>query len=64
MKDSEARAIINLLQKRLKQLNKEIQMLKHPHPKNCECKWCQGWTPDHFAITFDKTRGDFGWFEE
>jgi len=66
MKDAEARAIINLLQKRLKQVDKEIQMLKNPHPKDCECNFCQGWTPDHFATTLKNpmNKGRFMWFEE
>jgi hypothetical protein len=60
MKDNEAREVINLLNRRLKQLDRELQLLKSPHPKKCGCNDCTGCTPDHFCI---KIRG-LGWFND
>lgn len=51
MKDSEARKVINLLTKRIKQLDRELQLFKNPHPKNCKCKDCKGLVPDYTSIT-------------
>jgi len=66
MKDREARAIINLLQKRIKQLNTEIQYLKNPHPSDCKCADCEGRTVDYMSITLKNpmNRGAYLWFEE
>jgi hypothetical protein len=64
MKDREARAVINLLNERIKQLDHEINLSKHPHIKGCKCKDCRGRVPDHMSITFDKSRGGFGWFKD
>jgi hypothetical protein len=65
MRDREARDVINLLNKRIKQLDKEIRMLKNPHPKDCKCNFCEGWTPDHLMITVDKVASKgYYWFEE
>lgn len=42
LKDEEARAVINLLSKRTNQLEREIELLKEPHPKDCKCDQCIG----------------------
>jgi hypothetical protein len=52
VKDGEARAVINLLTKRLNQLDKELRIHQEPHAKDCKCDFCSGWTPDHFIVTF------------
>jgi len=64
VKDSQARVVINLLTKRIEQLSKEIQLLQHPHPKNCKCKYCTGYTPDYMLISFDKSRGYALWWKD
>lgn len=66
MKDSEARNVINLMQQRLEQLEAEIELLKYPHPEDCECKFCRGWTPDYFLTTLNNSmnKGCYQWFKE
>ena len=54
MKDSEARDVINLLTKRIRQLDKDLQQVKNPHALDCKCKECQGLTADYFMITVGK----------
>jgi hypothetical protein len=60
MKDQQARAVINLLTKRLNELSKEVTIHQNPHPKDCKCDFCSGWTPDHFIVTFE--RGYASWW--
>jgi len=57
MKDSEARAVINLLTNRIGQLAEELRVLQENHPKNCDCKVCSGYTPDHFSIDIQTIHG-------
>jgi hypothetical protein len=60
MKDSEARDVINLLTKRVRQLEQELAELRNPHQKGCKCVRCSGWKPDYFLVQFD--RGYAAWW--
>ena len=65
MKDSEARAVINLLNKRICQLD-EI-LLAIPHPSDCKCPKCNPHVPDHFARKLSlrlQSGSGFDWFED
>jgi hypothetical protein len=57
LKDKEARAVINLLSKRIDQLEHEIELLKHPHPKDCKCDQCTGFKPDYFIVDLVTSHG-------
>lgn len=48
MKDAEARAVINLLTERIKDLESFVQKLQHL--ENCECNYCDEHKPDHSAM--------------
>ena len=60
MKDHEARQVINLLNDRIKQLDHEIQILKNPHKKNCDCNSCKGLEIDHFCVIVRSLK----WFQD
>lgn len=65
MKDAEVRFVINLLNKRIKQLNHELWLLKQkPHSKECRCSDCLGRRADYFFISPDRLHGYFEWFED
>lgn len=63
MKDKEARIIINLLNERIKYLQKEIAITKHPHPKGCRCDRCSG--NEYYYDPFTVTNLSIGsWFKD
>ena len=62
MKDCEARIVINLLTKRIRQLQQEIQKLQAPHVKECRCSACTDprFRANYFAIKIEGVN----WWED
>ena len=54
MKDQHLRWVVKLLSERNEYLAKELEMHKHPHPKDCQCNFCTGYVADPFIVAIGR----------
>jgi len=56
MKDRVARQLIAKIIKELDEMRQEISAIQHPHPKDCQCAICTGWSADVFgSLTIEES---------